>query len=383
LINTHHNNGQDPFEEEEEENNGAAPTKFSKKLASLSQALFPEIPEESKQRSVLGQFEPAYVASEFMLGFDYMCRVSIFLIIPALLCTILRRSVLSAHLLPLAGSKMKLLNKPVFLHVWESSFLEWIARRNFMPTPFAFRVIKPVEEEIFYRGIGYALYHLGNMCSLVVLGGAVRLSLGEIFLCWLLVNLPVQMVTFLAGSFDCDSFQQWFTGAVKLVAATLWLRAIFQLTEIKRKSVIHTRKDDEGADEKSVSSSSCQPNPPYYLKLAVAVATGKSTIPPLHFQKTVSQTLSLLTRLECSRQFGLAHCDPGPFWTDFGMKNAQKCIGTFFSSLLVESRLAVRRKNLWAPIGAHVAYNFVISYALALLYLRLGLGKFLLRCSYV
>ena len=40
----------------------------------------------------------------------------------------------------------------------------------------------------------------------------------------------------------------------------------------------------------------------------------------------------------------------------------QKVVGTFMSSLLIESRLAHKRKSVWPAVGAHMAFN-VISYS--------------------
>ena len=86
------------------------------------------------------------------------------------------------------------------------------------------------------------------------------------------------------------------------------------------------------------------------------------------YHKHLQPKILLAARINCAKQFGLAHCYvPGLVQSSWGLRNIQKCIGTFFSSLLVESRLATRRRNIWAPIGAHIAYNLVVSRLIILL----------------
>ena len=57
--------------------------------------------------------------------------------------------------------------------------------------------------------------------------------------------------------------------------------------------------------------------------------------------------------------FGLAHL--GQATTAEGLAvSAQKCVGTAASSLLIESRLAHSRRNVWAACGAHIAFNALV-----------------------
>ena len=69
---------------------------------------------------------------------------------------------------------------------------------------------------------------------------------------------------------------------------------------------------------------------------------------------------ALISRIVGAAFFGLAHCVS----VNDGRGLAiclQKGIGTFMSSLLIESRLAHRRRTVWAAAGAHMAYNLVFS----------------------
>ena len=64
----------------------------------------------------------------------------------------------------------------------------------------------------------------------------------------------------------------------------------------------------------------------------------------------------ILSRSYGAAFFGLAHL--GQATTAEGLAvSAQKCVGTAASSLLIESRLAHSRRNVWAACGAHIAFN--------------------------
>merc|ERR1712150_5337 len=90
----------------------------------------------------------------------------------------------------------------------------------------------------------------------------------------------------------------------------------------------------------------------------VRTALSNSTaLAPLNFDKKFQQSLLLGARVNGAFLFGFAHVSVGSVPLSLGLKSIQKGIGTFVSSMLVESRLAVLRKNIWAPIGAHMAFN--------------------------
>ena len=69
---------------------------------------------------------------------------------------------------------------------------------------------------------------------------------------------------------------------------------------------------------------------------------------------------ALISRIIGAAFFGLAHCVSVNGGRDLAIC-LQKGIGTFTSSLLIESRLAHRRRSVWAAAGAHMAYNLASS----------------------
>ena len=70
----------------------------------------------------------------------------------------------------------------------------------------------------------------------------------------------------------------------------------------------------------------------------------------------ITKSLLLYSRLQASLSFGLGHLE-NPLALHNQYIKLQKCIGTFVSSFLVESRLLMKRKTIWCPIGAHIFFN--------------------------
>ena len=76
-----------------------------------------------------------------------------------------------------------------------------------------------------------------------------------------------------------------------------------------------------------------------------------------------ARAAALGSRIVGSGLFGLAHIPVGVS-SQFAI---QKACGTFCSSLLIESRLANNRRNVWAAVGAHAAYNAIADLSFNLL----------------
>ena len=68
---------------------------------------------------------------------------------------------------------------------------------------------------------------------------------------------------------------------------------------------------------------------------------------------------SVFSRAVGAAYFGMAHASPVDSASAFSA-SVQKVIGTFASSLLIESRLAQRRRSVWAAAGAHMCFNFLV-----------------------
>ena len=74
--------------------------------------------------------------------------------------------------------------------------------------------------------------------------------------------------------------------------------------------------------------------------------------------RRITTTLRLSSRYMSSLLFGIAHLgNPLPLQQQYIL--LQKCFGTFASSFLIESRLFIQRRTVWCPIGAHIMFNSV------------------------
>lgn len=304
-------------------------------LKSTAKFLFPPIPEQEKEMMILHHFYPDFIINEFLLGFKYMCRVAFSLVIPSVLCFLLRH----AFVIP-DDSVMTLVDSTQPLHkiseAIKHSMLGWDAPKTFFITYFASAAI----EESVFRGIGHflcqskwkaGLFLFASLCRWTI--GPLQWELGAMY-CISHFFLLFQLIAIKMRESQC--FQSWFVIPIELVETLLWLGAVQEYPLWVRFSKTTETIKSGKANKSTESAAICH--------------------------KSLQQKVLLAARINCAKQFGLAHCHvPGLVPSSLGLRTIQKCVGTFFSSLLVESRLATRRRNLWAPIGAHIAYNLVIT----------------------
>ena len=204
-------------------------------------------------------------------------------------------------------------------------------------------IATPLLEEIAYRGLGHLfVQYTWNLGLLLV----ARLRQWELAGIYCIAHVFVGLLCVVDGVFKSQCFQSWFILPIEMIQSALWVRAVVH-------GVLHLVIFKKGPTKSMADTTN---------------TSNHRSNPGGVDDSTLRQSMLLAARLEGAKQFGLAHCAvPGPVPLGFGLRMVQKCIGTFLSSLLVESRLATQRRNLWAPIGAHVAFNTVVGNILVLM----------------
>ena len=87
------------------------------------------------------------------------------------------------------------------------------------------------------------------------------------------------------------------------------------------------------------------------------VSLVSNSAPPLRFQQLVSKSALLWAIIRTSFEFAGAHIPDAIVTQKQLVWSILKGIRIFSTCLLVESRLSVKRGNIWAAVGAHSAWN--------------------------
>lgn len=286
-------------------------------------------PQEIKHVTLRRQFQPAFIAREFLLGARCMLKAVPSLMVASVLVTIIRNLVLSATIsapLTTLGNPLRTVSQTSGLHRLDTQAKIFV--KPYMSNlSIYYCVTSPAIEEICYRGVGH---FVGGMSA------SVGLSLFAFFCRRLGPRIPFALETlFLAlhavdvVSSGCHISQvaEYFAHVVQmaiLVPAAL---------EIAKK----TRDEKEHPTDCVISEQG---------PAADTVETS-----------TRSLAISRSARWYGATRFGAAHVSSGRINVVTKVAGIQKCVGTLCSSFLLESRLAVIRRTIWGSIGAHVTYN--------------------------
>lgn len=332
-------------------------------VSSLTTKMFPPIPERqihhhgnqtewgvSALRSrIRNQFNPGFVRSEFMLGFRYMSQRFKWLISASAIVHLIRAGLL----LPYHGVAETEIVVKTFVtgfHAFESHFKQILV--GAIPVPlqnFCFNLLLcPIVEEITYRGIVHSLWQIRFQFGLLYSAFMVRFNANVVYA---QIALNALSLLNLKAFADRRIFASWVFIVFNVFELLVSLVPIPQLIKMKQaenigKEDLEINTTEEGGKRRSFSD-----------KVVRTALNNSTVLAPLDIDTNIQQSLLLGARVSGAFHFGLAHMSVGTVPLPSGLRSIQKGIGTFVSSMLVESRLAVLRKNLWAPIGAHMAYN--------------------------
>mmetsp|Transcript_5967 Transcript_5967/g.9435 ORF Transcript_5967/g.9435 Transcript_5967/m.9435 type:complete len:394 (+) Transcript_5967:132-1313(+) len=333
-------------------------------ISSFGRNIFPPIPErtidtESKlpkwsvaafKSRITNQFNPKFIRSEFMFGSRYMLHRVKWLFGASLICHRIRVGLL----LPILGNYLP--NVMINTHPSRIHFFEMHVKKKCM---MAFGKISSLKqllsfcaiEEIAYRGIGHASFQ-------------IRFLINLSFNAWLLrrnIRLVQMYLLFssLTGLLTVKQKRILFSDLVVLLfylfRFMLVLTPTLELIKIKKLGIMVKEEEIE------LNSKTGTKHEVADQLVRTSLGNAAAFTPP-EFEKMVQQSMTLGARVNGAFLFGMAHMPYGVLPLATALKGIQKGIGTFISSLLVESRLAVLRKNLWAPIGAHVAFNMSVTF---------------------
>jgi hypothetical protein len=337
-------------------------------VRAVGKILVPAIPkQEAPINRLSDQFRPRFVAKEFLIGVRYMMRIYTLLVASSLLCTTLR------IVLPLPEGMVKFGLSSIGIchqlcdqlvlrarHIaantlnysWSDSTLWFVVS------------LVPFFEELSYRGFGHMLGRFG----------AVLYFLPFAWLCqWGPWPAAAWCGFSVLGNFPTFTFEEMTISSVCTTLKTLSELALFlpasvSIINMLRKQKEKVPKAEDASTVRNVTSGQKK----NAVNIITTLALGKKTKAPLDLERNLEQTFSRSARFHGACEFGAAHVNvQGGLPLGEALMKLQKGFGTFASSLLVESRLVVNRRNLWGAVGAHVAYN-----SLSTNYCILGLWHF-------
>lgn len=334
----------------------------------ISKILVPPIPEQETPINRLSdQFRPRFMAKEFLIGVRYMLRIYPLLIGSAALCLMIRSS------LPLSEMTVEFGRSSISgCHLLENRAKLIAANTlkfSMVQRPGWFDVsLGPFLEEISYRGLGHMLGRFWAVLNLLFFAWVCRWGPGPATaLCGFSALFP------LLWAVDGKTIHSVFNALRTLSVIALHLPAKVLIINMLRKKKEKAPKADDVSTVIKVTSEQRK----NAANIITTLALGKKTKAPVELQRKLEQTFSRSARFAGAWRFGAAHVVVnGRFPLQEALRYLQKGFGTFASSLLVESRLVVNRRNIWGAVGAHAAFNSMAcsNYVNRLLFLADGLG---------
>ena len=310
-----------------------------------------------------------WIWTELAYGFRYMARVYVWLQLGSFACTALRTRLLDGAIMTIMmdkNNKVLLATSIGPLHLIENWFKLHILRTTKASFLFKSCIVSPIVEELTYRGLGHVLgrlvYHISVlMLAWVASFGVTTARLYVTSMCldplWMIVSLVRLPFLYLGG---------WLKWCANLAHLCVLAPMAWKLLELA-----HGRNDKEDASEESTrdtihvasehvthATPDVESRDNWVSQKAYSIVSKKANVElPPDFQAAMQKWSTLSARLYGATGFGLAHFDTGVNSWATSLQSLQKCVGTFCSSMLVESRLVCQRGNLWSAMGAHVAFN--------------------------
>ena len=328
-------------------------------VRAISKILVPPIPkQEAPINRLSDQFRPQFVAKEFLIGVRYMLRMYPLLITSAAVCLMIRTS------LPLPEVTVEFgLPSINGCHQLESraksiaaNALKFSLFQNESPRWFTVS-LGPFLEEMSYRGFGHMLGRFVAVSNLLIFALLCRWGPGSAT-AWYVFSALSTIAIALRGVLVVDGKT---IGSVFNALGMMGEFALFLPVKIFIINMLRKEKEKAPkADDASTTINAPSKERKNAVNMITTLALGKETKVPVELERKLELSLSRSARFLGARQFGAAHAVVnGGFPLREALKFLQKGFGTFASSLLVESRLVVNRRNIWGAVGAHVAFNSI------------------------
>mmetsp|Transcript_28485 Transcript_28485/g.43528 ORF Transcript_28485/g.43528 Transcript_28485/m.43528 type:complete len:404 (-) Transcript_28485:33-1244(-) len=346
-----------------------------KRISSYATKIFPPIPERiiednntnaisnatewnnvaALKKCITNQFHPGFIRSEFLIGFRYMLHCFKWLFGAAIICHGIRLS----YLLSITELPPDIMIKDVCtpFHAIDS-FLKQTVFGNLNPQGSGFlfnTLVAPIVEEITYRGIVHTVWQASLQLFLLLNAWLASINIGLVYMYFAAVAYTEVL------SMGWEVIRRKKPYMLILFAFPTW-----ELIKIKKAEGIHKEEKDT-----IITQNTSQRKTLADKVVSISLRDPKAAASP-EFETKVQQSMNLVARVGGALEFGYSHIQSGMLALPAATAGIQKGVGTCMSSLLVESRLAILRKNLWAPIGAHIAFNLLaqIPLVVILLYAR-------------
>ena len=361
-----------------------------KNIQNIQSSLVPAIPlQKEPPQTFWKHFQLRFMIKEFLIGVQYMCKLHWLLILGSMLGRLWMFKSGLVDYTNLERILIELGPRPsISLYHGMENFVKVWMLRIFQPSQQVFFYgIVPLLEEIANRGVAQTIYRLvcrGDLWVLAWLSYTKYQFLSISYLSWSILSGIMDTYFIMQSSSDLWLSHKLIMSGLDWVGYTLFLPARFQLwkrakTAFKKNNQQLKWEDicnmDSSYDERLSKDDDNRGEEDEQGGSPKTAAPGND--------KIIRQSTSRSTRWYSSVAFGIAHYEssiPENVVSPFRMCiSAQKCFGTFLSSFLIESRLAINRGTIWGCIGAHAAYNFFVSSFPSLTLLRMGLPPVL--CS--
>jgi hypothetical protein len=320
----------------------------------VSEILVPSIPkQEAPINRLSDQFRPRFVAKEFLVGVRYMLRMYTLLIACSLLCTIIR------IYLPLPETTVEFGRSSLGACHQLEGRAKLIAANtlkfSMVEIPQWFTVsFVPFLEEMSYRGFGHMVGRFRAVLDLLPFAGLCRW--GPVpATAWCGVSAFISIEALLVAVKE-KTISSASIALGDLSEVALLLPAQVFIINMLRKQKEKASKAEDSSTVINVTSEQRK----NAVNMITTLALGKETKAPVELERKLEHCFSRSARFLGAREFGAAHAVvKGGLPLREALRYLQKGFGTFVSSLLIESRLVVNRRNIWGAVGAHVAFNSI------------------------
>jgi hypothetical protein len=299
----------------------------------------------TQQLQWIDHFRPSFVLRESMLGAKVMLRTLPLLMIG---CAVGRQ----VHRMAIGNSMFgKVMMYPIVPYPWLSR-IHAILQKFVQNSPIYGRVslfyqivlIAPIIEEIVYRGCGQLMLQTFRMYSLAVTAKFCQLVPVSIVLSWKVYDFWLKVMSYSYFSFWV--WPTWFYQYATLLPQFVFFMATVSLLDsLRTKQTITTKHQRRHKITDQGNTSRIYPK--RWLRRENLLQC--DTIDLIKQSPILVRLVQWSARLEGSIAFGITHMFP-----------FHKTVGTFISSLLVESRLVARRSTLWGAMAAHITYNAIV-----------------------
>ena len=390
---------------------GSSISIFCNKIGSV---LFPPIPIQKETIKWQDNFiSPKFIANELYIGAKYMSERMFILYVAAFLtrCFVWPDSATMQAIdaVTATTTKFKFGRKKSAI-TWGIDFSKLIIslggcglqidsivnkillKKQVYNSIFVQSFIKPIVEEISYRGIEFPVQYFNSWFTLLSFSwfsGKISWRTGLLSLILQTYFIGSKLVSSMsinnAFCISPNSGKKIFFFLIPVVTFLSIIPDVIEMLMAQIPLMMKARqnqhndklKNDDCSFSSSSTSNSNQTQPPQQntndtkknriVSLVYpATSTGRKGLVKRKEEKEekmmltnrIKSTLLLTSRLKTSLLFGIAHIGSPVLYHEWYIR-LQKYVGTFASSFLIESRLLIQRRTLWSPIGAHMFFNLI------------------------